>query len=59
MMYAPIWVSRFEALSEQHIFDAGLDVFELRVECHGDGRLPRSEVSGKVRPVIDRRVGRS
>ncbi|MFF0573065.1 phenylacetate--CoA ligase family protein [Streptosporangium saharense] len=49
--------SEFEALSDRHAFGDGLDVFRLVVECHPEGGLPRNPVSGKVRPVIDRRVG--
>ncbi|MFF4415840.1 phenylacetate--CoA ligase family protein [Streptosporangium sp. NPDC001559] len=49
--------SEFEALSDRHAFGDGLEVFRLLVECHPEGGLPRNPVSGKVRPVIDRRVG--
>ncbi|GAA3096697.1 phenylacetate--CoA ligase family protein [Streptosporangium carneum] len=46
----------FEALSDRHAFGDGLEVFRLVVECHGEGALPRNAVSGKIKPVIDRRL---
>lgn len=47
---------RFKVLGDHHIFDDGLDVFEFHVECRPLGALERNPVSGKIRPVIDRRV---
>jgi phenylacetate-coenzyme A ligase PaaK-like adenylate-forming protein len=47
---------RFKVLSDLHIFDDGLDVFDFHVECHPLGTLDRNPVSGKIRPVIDRRL---
>ncbi|MEV7008449.1 hypothetical protein [Streptosporangium sp. NPDC051022] len=46
----------FEALSDRHAFGQGLDVFRLVVECSGEGALPRNAVSGKIKPVVDRRL---
>jgi phenylacetate-CoA ligase len=37
-------------------FDPGLGVFALEVEVHPEGGLPRDPVSGKIRPVLDRRL---
>jgi phenylacetate-CoA ligase len=37
-------------------FDPGLGVFALDVEVHPEGALPRDPVSGKIRPVLDRRL---
>ncbi|MCU7822168.1 phenylacetate--CoA ligase family protein [Kitasatospora sp. DSM 101779] len=48
--------ARFEVLSEYHSFDASLTPFELVVECHAEGALPRNAVSGKIKTVIDRRL---
>ncbi|MER6214328.1 phenylacetate--CoA ligase family protein [Streptomyces sp. NPDC001674] len=46
----------FPALGASRPFDQALDAFELRVECLAEGVLPRSPVSGKVRPVVDLRL---
>lgn len=49
----PVW-------GEFQDFDAGRTAFRLEVECHEQGQLERHPVSGKIRPVEDRRlVGRS
>ncbi|MDT9692482.1 phenylacetate--CoA ligase family protein [Streptomyces sp. P9(2023)] len=48
--------SRFDVLGDYQDFDAALDLYELRVECHAEGELPRNAVSGKVKTVIDRRL---
>ncbi|MGW7050523.1 phenylacetate--CoA ligase family protein [Streptomyces sp. NPDC054887] len=49
-------VSEFDVLGAYQDFDAALDVYELRVESLAEGELPRNEVSGKVRTVVDRRL---
>ncbi|OII62932.1 AMP-dependent synthetase [Streptomyces sp. CC53] len=49
-------VAEFPVLGALQDFDAALDVYELRVECHSEGRLARNAVSGKVKTVIDRRL---
>ncbi|MBB1252803.1 phenylacetate--CoA ligase family protein [Streptomyces sp. OF3] len=46
----------FPVLGDLQDFDAALDVFELRVECLPEGRLPRNSVSGKIRNVLDSRI---
>ncbi|MEU3752931.1 phenylacetate--CoA ligase family protein [Streptomyces olivoreticuli] len=49
-------VSKFDVLGDYQDFDSALDVFELRVESFAEGELPRNQVSGKVKTVIDRRL---
>ncbi|WP_240351657.1 phenylacetate--CoA ligase family protein [Streptomyces olivoreticuli] len=49
-------VSKFDVLGDYQDFDSTLDVFELRVESLAEGELPRNQVSGKVKTVIDRRL---
>ncbi|MER5887920.1 phenylacetate--CoA ligase family protein [Streptomyces sp. NPDC001941] len=49
-------VREFKTLGQDHLFDASLDVFELVVECLPEGGLARNATSGKIKPVIDRRV---
>ncbi|WP_405773734.1 phenylacetate--CoA ligase family protein [Streptomyces sp. NBC_00859] len=49
-------LERFASLGETTDFDAGLDVFALRVECLQEGDLPRDAVSGKFATVIDHRL---
>ena len=46
----------FKTLDRNHLFDDSLDVFEFVVECHPEGGLARNATSGKIKPVIDRRV---
>ncbi|MFF3767179.1 phenylacetate--CoA ligase family protein [Streptomyces sp. NPDC001922] len=46
----------FPPLSGEHLYDDGLRLFELEVECHPEGALERNPVSGKIRTVIDRRL---
>ncbi|MEU4178506.1 hypothetical protein [Streptomyces sp. NPDC026589] len=46
----------FPALSDAHLYDDGLRMFELVVECRPEGGLDRNPVSGKIRTVIDRRL---
>ncbi|MGW1812919.1 phenylacetate--CoA ligase family protein [Streptomyces sp. NPDC002125] len=46
----------FPTLSDAHLYDDGLRLFELVVECHPEGALERNAVSGKIRTVIDRRL---
>jgi phenylacetate-coenzyme A ligase PaaK-like adenylate-forming protein len=46
----------FEVLSDYQAFDDSIEMFRFEVECHPDGYLERNPVSGKIRPVIDRRV---
>ncbi|MFB4424365.1 phenylacetate--CoA ligase family protein [Streptomyces sp. QL37] len=46
----------FPALSGDHLYDDGLRLFDLVVECHPEGGLERNPVSGKIRTVIDRRL---
>ncbi|MCM2578516.1 phenylacetate--CoA ligase family protein [Streptomyces meridianus] len=48
--------TKVPVLGDQQDFDAGLDVYELRVESLAEGQLPRNSVSGKVRTVVDRRL---
>lgn len=48
---------KFEALGDATEYDAALDVFEFSVECHAEGRLGRNPVSGKIKPIIDARLG--
>lgn len=48
--------AKFPVLSSLQAYDDGLKVFELRVECHAEGTLPRNAISGKIKPVIDRRL---
>ncbi|MEU0107190.1 phenylacetate--CoA ligase family protein [Streptomyces sp. NPDC006251] len=47
---------QFKTLDQEHLFDDALDVFELVVECHPEGGLTRNATSGKIKPVIDRRL---
>ncbi len=49
-------VAEFPVLGALQDFDAALDLYELRVECHPEGRLSRNAVSGKVKTVVDRRL---
>ncbi len=49
-------VREFKTLGQDHLFDSALDVFELIVECLPEGGLTRNDTSGKIKPVIDRRV---
>ncbi|MFF8402802.1 phenylacetate--CoA ligase family protein [Streptomyces sp. NPDC014846] len=49
--------AEFPVLGDQQDFDAAIDLYELRVECFAEGELPRNAVSGKVKPVIDGRLG--
>ncbi|MFF5980188.1 phenylacetate--CoA ligase family protein [Streptomyces olindensis] len=49
-------VRQFKTLDQEHLFDDALDVFELVVECHPEGGLTRNATSGKIKPVIDRRL---
>lgn len=44
------------ALGTSHLYDDGLRMFSLVVECHPEGALERNPVSGKIRTVIDRRL---
>ncbi|MFE7897989.1 phenylacetate--CoA ligase family protein [Streptomyces sp. NPDC057424] len=46
----------FPALSDAHLYDDELRMFELVVECRPEGALERNPVSGKIRTVIDRRL---
>ncbi|MFJ7626105.1 phenylacetate--CoA ligase family protein [Streptomyces sp. NPDC097595] len=46
----------FPPLSDSQLYDDGLRMFELVVECHPEGGLERNPVSGKIRTVIDRRL---
>ncbi|WP_306320200.1 MULTISPECIES: phenylacetate--CoA ligase family protein [unclassified Streptomyces] len=48
--------AEFPVLGDWQDFDASIDLYELRVECLAEGELPRNAVSGKVKPVIDRRL---
>ncbi|MCS0600539.1 phenylacetate--CoA ligase family protein [Streptomyces sp. LP11] len=50
-------MATFPVLGDYQDFDAGIDLYELRVECFAEGELPRNAVSGKVKPVIDGRLG--
>ncbi|MCZ7460685.1 phenylacetate--CoA ligase family protein [Streptomyces sp. WMMC940] len=50
-------IAKFPVLGDYQDFDAALDLYELRVECATEGELPRNAVSGKVKTVIDRRLG--
>ncbi|AXE88800.1 phenylacetate--CoA ligase family protein [Streptomyces sp. Go-475] len=47
---------QFKTLDQEHLFNDALDVFELVVECHPEGGLTRNATSGKIKPVIDRRL---
>lgn len=49
--------AEFPVLGDYQDFDTGIDLYELRVECFAEGELPRNAVSGKVKPVIDGRLG--
>ena len=49
-------LEEFAVLGDDSRFDPQLGVFELEVICHADGSLPRDPVSGKIKPVIDRRL---
>ncbi|MEU1122647.1 phenylacetate--CoA ligase family protein [Streptomyces sp. NPDC005899] len=44
-------------LGDTTLYGGGLRMFELVVECHPEGALERNAVSGKIRTVIDRRLG--
>ncbi|GBR48948.1 hypothetical protein AA106556_1906 [Neokomagataea tanensis NBRC 106556] len=46
----------YHGLSDRHEFDRALETFSFCVECYPEGGLSRDPVSGKVRPVIDRRL---
>ncbi|MGA5430666.1 phenylacetate--CoA ligase family protein [Streptomyces koyangensis] len=46
----------FPALGAAHLYDDGLHLFDLVVECLAEGELERNLVSGKIRTVIDRRL---
>lgn len=46
----------FKTLDQEHLFNDALDVFELIVECHPEGGIARNATSGKIKPLIDRRV---
>ncbi|MFE6611625.1 phenylacetate--CoA ligase family protein [Amycolatopsis sp. NPDC057786] len=48
----------FELDEDLDDFDNTLDVFDLVVECHAEGGLDRDPVSGKIKPIIDRRLER-
>ncbi|BAG22120.1 MULTISPECIES: phenylacetate--CoA ligase family protein [Streptomyces] len=49
-------VAAFPVLGDSHLYDDGLRMFELVVECHPEGALPRNPVSGKIRTTLDRRL---
>jgi len=49
-------VREFKTLGQDHLFNEELEVFELVVECLPEGGLTRNDTSGKIKPVIDRRV---
>ncbi|MFD3874616.1 phenylacetate--CoA ligase family protein [Streptomyces sp. NPDC058623] len=49
-------IAKVEVLGDVQDFDAGLDAFEFVVECAAEGELARNGVSGKIKPVIDRRL---
>lgn len=49
-------VRTFEVLSDVARFDDKSLEFKFVVECHAEGDLPRNPTSGKIRPVIDRRL---
>lgn len=49
--------SKFSLLGSRQEFETDELLFHFAVECLGEGELPRHPVSGKVRGVIDRRVG--
>jgi hypothetical protein len=48
--------ARFSALGGASQFDDSVDAFEFSVQCSAEAALPRNAVSGKIRPVVDRRV---
>ncbi|MFK0050311.1 phenylacetate--CoA ligase family protein [Streptomyces sp. NPDC090741] len=47
---------RFPLLAGTRIYEDGAGPADFRVECHAPGALDRHPVSGKIRPVVDRRV---
>lgn len=49
--------NRFTALGGASQFDQSVDAFEFTVKCFPEGALARNAVSGKIKPVVDHRVG--